>query len=31
MLSPWTGFAVFVGEIAVLVLAGWFVLRRRDA
>ncbi len=31
MLSPWTGFAVFVGEIAVLVLAGWFVLRHRDA
>ena len=31
MLSPWTGFAVFVGEVVVLVLAGWFVLRRRDA
>jgi ABC-2 type transport system permease protein len=31
MLAPWTGFAVFVGEIAVLSLAGYAVFQRRDA
>ena len=31
LLDAWTGFGVFVAEIAVLVLAGWLVLRRRDA
>jgi ABC-2 type transport system permease protein len=31
MLAPWTGFAVFVGEIAVLSLAGFALFRRRDA
>ena len=31
VLGPWTGFAVFAGEVAVLLLAGWLVFRRRDA
>ena len=31
MLTPWTGFAVFVAEIAVLFLAGLYVFRKRDA
>lgn len=31
MLAPWTGFAVFVGEIALLSLAGLAVFQKRDA
>ena len=31
MLEPWTGFAVFVGEIALLSLAGLALFRKRDA
>jgi ABC-2 type transport system permease protein len=31
LLDPWAGFAVFVGEVAVVLLAGYLVLRRRDA
>ncbi|TYP81920.1 ABC transporter permease subunit [Blastococcus xanthinilyticus] len=31
LLEPWTGFAVFCAEVAVVVLAGYLVLRRRDA
>lgn len=31
MLSPWTGFAVFVGEIALLGLAGYALFQKRDA
>ena len=31
LLDPWVGFAVFVGEVAVVLLAGYLVLRRRDA
>jgi len=31
MLSPWTGFAVFVGEIALLGLAGLALFQKRDA
>lgn len=31
MLSPWTGFAVFVGEIALLGLAGYSLFKKRDA
>ena len=31
MLSPWTGFAVFVGEIALLSLAGFALFQKRDA
>jgi ABC-2 type transport system permease protein len=31
LLSPWTGFAVFVGEVAVLLLVALLVFRRRDA
>ena len=31
MLSPWTGFAVFVGEIALLSLAGFALCQKRDA
>ena len=30
-LDPWVGFAVFTGEVAVVLLAGYVVLRRRDA
>ena len=30
LLDPWAGFAVFAGEIAVL-LIGYLVFRRRDA
>ena len=30
-LDPWVGFAVFTGEVAVVLLAGYLVLRRRDA
>jgi ABC-2 type transport system permease protein len=31
LLEPWAGFAVFTGEVAVVLLAGYLVLRRRDA
>lgn len=31
LLDPWVGFAVFTGEVAVVLLAGYLVLRRRDA
>jgi ABC-2 type transport system permease protein len=31
LLDPWVGFAVFLGEVAVVLLAGYLVLRRRDA
>lgn len=31
LLSPWTGVAVFAGEIAVLLLVALLVFRRRDA
>jgi len=31
LLDPWPGFAVFVAEIAVLTLAAYVVVRRRDA
>ena len=31
LLAPWAGFAVFSIEVAVVLLAGWAVLRRRDA
>ncbi|WP_346622346.1 ABC transporter permease [Blastococcus montanus] len=31
LLDPWIGFAVFCAEVAVVVLAGYPVLRRRDA
>jgi ABC-2 type transport system permease protein len=31
LLDPWAGFAVFAGEVAVVLLAGYLVLRRRDA
>src|SRR4051812_4172068 len=31
LLAPWTGFAVFAGEVAVLMLAALAVFRRRDA
>ena len=31
VLSPWTGFAVFLTEVAVLLVAGWLVFRHRDA
>jgi ABC-2 type transport system permease protein len=31
LLDPWVGFAVFTGEVAVVLLAGYVVLRRRDA
>lgn len=31
LLDPWVGFAVFGGEVAVLLLAAYVVLRRRDA
>jgi ABC-2 type transport system permease protein len=31
LLDAWTGFGVFTAELAVLVLAGWLVLSRRDA
>jgi len=31
VLDPWTGFAVFAAETVALLLAGWVVLRRRDA
>lgn len=31
MLTPWTGFAVFVAEIAVLSLAGLALFQKRDA
>jgi ABC-2 type transport system permease protein len=30
-LGPWTGFAVFAAEVALLLTAGWFALVRRDA
>jgi ABC-2 type transport system permease protein len=31
LLDPWVGFAVFTGEVAVVLLAGYLLLRRRDA
>jgi ABC-2 type transport system permease protein len=31
LLDPWTGFAVFAGEVAVVLLVGLLVFRRRDA
>ena len=31
MLSPWTGFGVFVGEIALLSIAGLALFQKRDA
>ena len=31
LLGPWTGFAVFAGEVAVLLLVALLVFRRRDA
>jgi ABC-2 type transport system permease protein len=31
LLGPWTGFAVFAGEVAVLLAVGLAVFRRRDA
>ena len=31
LLDAWTGFGVFVAEIAALVLVAWLLLRRRDA
>lgn len=31
LLEPWTGFAVFVAEIAVLLSLTWVLVRRRDA
>jgi ABC-2 type transport system permease protein len=31
LLAPWTGFAVFAGEVAVLMLVALLAFRRRDA
>ncbi|WP_116451265.1 ABC transporter permease [Blastococcus litoris] len=31
LLAPWTGFAVFAGEVALLTLIGYAQFRRRDA
>jgi ABC-2 type transport system permease protein len=31
LLDPWTGFAVFSFEVAVVLTLGWAVFRRRDA
>ena len=31
LLGPWSGFAVFAGEVAVLLLVALLVFRRRDA
>jgi ABC-2 type transport system permease protein len=31
LLGPWTGFAVFAGEVVVLLATGYVVFRRRDA
>ena len=31
LLAPWTGFAVFAGEVAALLLVALLVFRRRDA
>lgn len=31
LLGPWTGFAVFSGEVAALVVVAYLVFRRRDA
>lgn len=31
LLDPWVGFAVFTGEVAVVLLTGYLLLRRRDA
>jgi ABC-2 type transport system permease protein len=31
LLAPWTGFAVFAGEVAALLLVAWLTFRRRDA
>jgi ABC-2 type transport system permease protein len=31
LLGPWTGFAVFAGEVAVLLVIAWVTFRRRDA
>ena len=29
--SPWPGFAVFMAEVAVVIVVGWMAFRRRDA
>src|SRR5690625_740306 len=31
LLDPWVGFAVFVGQAALLLLVGTWLFRRRDA
>ena len=31
LLAPWTGFAVFIGEVVVLMAVAYAVFRRRDA
>jgi ABC-2 type transport system permease protein len=31
LLDPWVGFAVFAGEVAAVLLAGYLTFRRRDA
>lgn len=31
LLDPWVGFAVFAGEVAVLLVIAWATFRRRDA
>ena len=31
VLDPWPGFAVFTAEVALVLLVGWGVFRRRDA
>ena len=31
LLDPWAGFAVFAGEVAVLLVVALLVFRRRDA
>ena len=31
LLDPWVGFAVFSGEVAVLLLVAYVAFRRRDA
>ena len=31
LLGPWTGYGVFLAEIAVLLGLAWFLVRRRDA
>jgi ABC-2 type transport system permease protein len=31
LLAPWTGLAVFAGEVALVLLVGLLTFRRRDA